>query len=133
MTEQLQTEQTQGGGDCLCYSCRLFDRLRGCDGLSDTFFGGRPCPFYKPIAEEKKPKPKGCDCESCFASSPIGCRALVAPPRERDCVFYKHKDDYEKECRRLDKRIREYIKKHPEVYDKYYALREPKRFHGNRS
>lgn len=117
--------------ESLCYSCQLFDRSIGCLGLSDTFFPDYPCPFYKPMP----PTPKGdvytgSDCRKCFAGTAMGsCRALVKKPDEGTCIFFKTIADYERECRRCDARIREYVKANPGILDKYHALKQPKRNH----
>ena len=117
--------------ESLCYSCQLYDRVKGCIGLSDTYFPNYPCPFYKPLP----PTPKGnaytgSDCRKCFAGTAMGnCRALVSKPDEGTCLFFKTVADYETECRRCDKRIKEYVKSHPDALEKYHALKMPKRNH----
>ena len=113
--------------ESLCYSCQLYDRLKGCLGLSDTFFPNYPCPFYKPFPPEpKEPIFTGSDCTKCFAGTGTGgCRALVSKYEDGSCVFFKTTEQYERECRRCDSRIQAYLKAHPEMLDKYYSLKMP--------
>jgi len=119
---------TPGQEESLCYNCQLYDRIKGCLGLSDTYFPNYPCPFFKPFPPERKePVFVGSDCRTCFAGTSTGnCRALTSKCDDGTCLFYKSIEAYENECRRCDARIKAYVKAHPGILDKYYYLKKPK-------
>lgn len=108
--------------DCLCYSCKLYDKGAGCTALIITDFGGKPCPFYK--SNEVKEIFYGSVCRACFAQTVGGkCRALDKRPRDGCCAFFKTADRYKRELDASDKRLKELEKIMPGRFTKYYALK----------
>lgn len=111
--------------ECLCYSCRMYDRVRGCQALEDTYFPKYPCPFYKSIYEKHDvPVYTGSVCERCFAHSPDGgCRALTSKPTNGFCRFFKTPEQIAREDEKNRVRLNSYLQRYPELLDKYITLK----------
>ena len=121
MTEIIERTENES----LCYSCQMYDRVRGCYALEDTYFPKYPCPFYKSIhLPHEEPVFTGSHCARCFAGLSDGsCRALTKKPPAGHCPFFKTPERLAAENEKNKERLNAYLKRYPEALDKYITLK----------